>query len=90
MSNLISIEGKTINKTRLITAKQVQEEYLNIDIRNVRAFLNAYCRYRKIGNQYFYIRSEVEEKLLESNDDIEYRIDNHISKRKIVRARRKR
>ncbi|WP_125142152.1 hypothetical protein [Clostridium transplantifaecale] len=89
MSNTSS-KGEVTRHTKLITAKQVQEDYLNIDIRNVRAFLNAYCRYRKIGNQFFYIREEVEEKLLESNDDIEYRIDNHIPTRKIVRARRKR
>lgn len=33
---------------KLMTARQVQEEYLDIDIRRLRVFLNTYCHYRKI------------------------------------------
>ena len=45
---------------KLMTARQVQEEYLDIDIRRLRVFLNTYCHYRKIGRQYYYVRDEVE------------------------------
>lgn len=60
------------NHTKLITAKQVQEEYLPIDIRRVREFLNENCKMRKIGSQYFYIRQEVEEKLINVEGDVIY------------------
>lgn len=43
---------------KLMTARQVQEEYLDIDIRRLRVFLNTYCHYRKIGRQYYYVRDE--------------------------------
>ena len=57
---------------KLITAKQVQREYLNMSIHYVRRLLNTYCSYRKIGRQYFYSREEVEQKLLATDKNIEY------------------
>ena len=60
---------------KLITAKQVQEEYLPQDIRIVRAFLRANCKYRKIGRRYFYVRQEVEEKLIKADGNVTYRLD---------------
>ena len=71
-------ESKSDNRNmvnpKLITARQVQEEYLNIDIRRLRAFLNAYCHYRKIGRHYYYVREEVEQKLLNTEDIVEYQL----------------
>jgi len=63
---------KKQKKPKLITAKQVQEEYLNVDIRKVRAFLNANCRFRKIGKQYYYVRDEVEQKLIREEKNVTY------------------
>lgn len=68
-------------QTKLITAKQVQEEYLPVDIRKVRAFLNAYCRYRKIGSRYYYIRKEVEEKLIQAEGNVIYRSKSNYKRR---------
>ena len=66
-----SDDGGTI-KPKLMTARQVQKEYINMDIRRLRQFLNTYCHYRKIGRQYYYVREEVEQKLLNTDDNIEY------------------
>ena len=74
---------------KLMTAKQVQEEYLNIDIRRIRAFLNTYCHYRKIGRQYYYVREEVEQKLLNTDDNIEYQLKEKISLPKKPERRKK-
>ena len=74
---------------KLMTAKQVQEEYLNIDIRRLRVFLNTYCHYRKIGRQYYYVRDEVEKRLLETDGNMEYQLAQGIHKPKISGGRRK-
>ena len=36
-----------------MTAKEVQEEFINMDIRKLRSFLNQYCSYKKIGKNYY-------------------------------------
>lgn len=72
-------------KTKLITAKQVQKEYLPVDIRKVRAFLNANCRVRKIGNQYFYVREEIEKMLIRVEGNVIY----HSGPQRERRRRRK-
>lgn len=59
-------------QTKLMTARQVQEELLPLDIRKVREFLNANCKVRKIGNRYFYIRREVEQKLIQAEGNADY------------------
>lgn len=59
-------------QTKLMTARQVQEELLPLDIRKVREFLNANCKVRKIGNRYFYIRKEVEQKLIQAEGNADY------------------
>lgn len=69
------------NHTKLITAKQVQEEYLPIDIRRVRKFLSENCKMRKIGSQYFYIRQEVEQKLIYAEGDVIYHSRPNIRRR---------
>ena len=63
---------------KLITAKQVQAEYLPLDIRLVRAFLKSNCKYRKIGRRYFYVRQDVEEKLIKADGNITYRLDGNV------------
>lgn len=63
-----------IRKLKLITAKEVQQEYLNMDIRKIRAFLNQFCGYKKIGKTYYYSRSEVEKLLLDEENCTEFKI----------------
>ena len=72
-----------------MTARQVQEEYLNIDIRRLRAFLNTYCHYRKIGRQYYYVRDEVEKRLLETDENMEYKLAQDVHKLKKSGRRKK-
>lgn len=62
------------NKKKCMTAKEVQEEFINMDIRKLRSFLNQYCSYKKIGKNYYYIRQEVEKLLLDSKNSFEYSI----------------
>lgn len=78
MSDYKSDEGGLV-LPKLITARQVQKEYLNIDIRRLRALLNNHCHYRKIGRQYYYVREEVEQKLLNTNDHVEYQLAETVS-----------
>lgn len=68
MSNL---ENNLNSKRKCMTVKDIQREYLDIDSRKLRAFLNSYCSYRKIGRTYYYQRSEIEA-LLCSTDDSSY------------------
>ena len=68
---------KTIKSSRrLVSAKEVQEEYLDIDIRTIRKFLNQYCSYKKIGRQYFYLRSDVERLLGDPEITYEFPLDD--------------
>lgn len=67
---------KKVPKRKCMTAKEVKEEYLDMDIKKIRAFLNQYCSYKKIGNTYVYSREEVE-RLLLSEDSIEFQIDTY-------------
>lgn len=56
---------------KFLTIKDIQNEYLNMDTRKLRAFLNQYCSYNKIGRTYYYQRKEVEA-LLCSEDNTSY------------------
>ncbi|KAI4442337.1 hypothetical protein C824_004848 [Schaedlerella arabinosiphila] len=58
---------------KCMTAKEVQQEYLDMDIKKLRVFLNQYCSYKKIGNTYFYPRSEIENLLLD-HKTTEYKV----------------
>lgn len=66
--------NKKRTRRKLLSVKEVQKEYLNMDCRKLRAFLNSQCNYKKIGNAYFYSRAEVESLLL-SNEKVEYEIN---------------
>ena len=72
-------------KPKLMTAKEVQQEFLPMDIRKVRLFLNANCRVRKIGNQYFYVREEIEKMLIRVEGNVVY----HSGPQRERRRRRK-
>ncbi len=54
----------TKSNQQCLTVKQIQKEYVNMDSRKLRAFLNTYLHYKKIGHTYYYIRHEVESLLL--------------------------
>lgn len=60
------------DKRKLMTTREVQEEFLNMDIRKVRAFLNQFCSYKKIGKNYYYLRAEVEKLLLDEECSTEF------------------
>lgn len=62
------------NTRKLMTTKEVQQEYLDMDIRKVRAFLNRFCSYKKIGQTYYYPRKEVEKLLLDEECCTEFSI----------------
>lgn len=62
------------SKRKCITAKDVQKEYLDMDIRKIRAFLNTHLHYKKIGRTYFYPRHEVERFLLDESKKQEFTI----------------
>lgn len=64
--------GADNRKRKLMTTKEVQEEFLDMDIRKVRAFLNRFCSYKKIGQTYYYSRKEVEKLLLDGENSTEF------------------
>lgn len=67
----------TNKKLKLMTAKDVQKEFLNMDIRKLRAFLNQNIAYIRIGRRFFYHRSEVEELLTDTENSYEFEMDTY-------------
>lgn len=63
-----------ITRKKLMTTNEVQQEFLDMDIRKVRAFLNQYCSYKKIGKVYYYSRKEIETLLLNEECSTEFRV----------------
>lgn len=59
---------------KLLSVQDIQREYLDMDCRKLRAFLNSQCNYKKIGNTYYYSRAEVNSLLL-SAEKVEYEIN---------------
>lgn len=59
---------------KLLSVQDIQREYLDMDCRKLRAFLNSQCNYKKIGNTYYYSRAEVNSLLL-SEEKVEYEIN---------------
>ena len=59
---------------KLLSVQDIQREYLDMDCRKLRAFLNSQCNYKKIGNTYYYSRAEVNSLLL-SEKKVEYEIN---------------
>ena len=68
------MNNKKKTRRKLLSVLDVQREYLSMDSRKLRAFLNSNCNYKKIGNTYFYSRAEVESLLL-SSEKKEYEIN---------------
>lgn len=66
------------NKQRkLMSVREIQEEYLNIDSRRLRVFLNTYLSFVKIGRLYYYQRSEVEALLTDKDNSYEFKLDDY-------------
>ena len=72
----MSSGSDSISNRKFMTAKDVQQEYLDMDMKKLRAFLNRYCSYKRIGNTYFYPRSEIEGLLLD-HKNTEYKIETY-------------
>lgn len=68
------VEKQKKIRRKLLSVLDIQKEYLDMDCRKLRAFLNSNCHYKKIGNTYFYSRAEVESLLL-SEEKVEYEIN---------------
>lgn len=49
---------------KLITIQDIRNEYLDGSYRKIKAFCLQYFSYKKIGNTYYFKRSEIENKLL--------------------------
>lgn len=64
-------------KKKLMTAKEVQQEYLQMDLRKIRNFLNHYCSYKKIGRTYYYSRREVAELLSDEENSLEFPLEKY-------------
>lgn len=68
---------KPKKQRKLMSVREVQEEYLNIDSRKLRVFLNTYLSYVKIGRLYYYQRSEVEALLTDKDNSYEFKLDDY-------------
>lgn len=66
--------GKKRVRRKLLSVQDIQREFINMDARKLRAFLNANCNYKKIGNTYYYSRAELEDLLL-ADEPLEYEIN---------------
>lgn len=72
---MVTITEKS--KRMCITVKDIQEEYIHMDSRKLRAFLNTHLHYKKIGHTYYYIRHEVEALLLNESENQEFPIRDY-------------
>ncbi len=67
----------TKSSRQCLTVKEIQNEYVNMDSRKLRAFLNTYLHYKKIGHTYYYIRHEVESLLLNETKSQEFQVRDY-------------
>lgn len=63
------------NKRKLLTVKEIRKEYISMNEPKLRAFLNSTISYLKIGNRYYYPRSEVEKLLIDTENSYEYKVN---------------
>lgn len=63
------------NRRKLLTVKEIKEDYISMNEPKLRAFLNSTITYIKIGNRYYYPRSKVEKLLLDTDNSYEYKIN---------------
>lgn len=71
----MSKEQVTKNKRKLLTVKEIREDYISMSEPKLRAFLNSTIPYLKIGNKYYYPRSEVEKLLVDTENSYEYQVN---------------
>lgn len=71
----MSKEQVTKNKRKLLTVKEIREDYISMSAPKLRAFLNSTIPYLKIGNKYYYPRSEVEKLLVDTENSYEYQVN---------------
>lgn len=71
---IMSKKQVTKNKRRLMTVREVQNEFLSMNIPKLRAFLNENTAYIKIGNRYYYQRAEVEKLFNDCTKSYEYEV----------------
>ena len=65
----------TKDKRKLMTVKEVQNEFLYINTPKLRAFLNENVAYIKINNKYYYPRAQVEKLLMDTENSSEYEVN---------------
>ena len=71
------MKSTTKCRQQCLSIKEIQREYVNMDSRKLRAFLNTYLHYKKIGHTYYYIRNEVEALLLNETQSQEFQIGDY-------------
>lgn len=65
----------TKDKRKLMTVKEVQNEFLSMSTPKLRAFLNENTAYIRIGNKYYYLRTEIEKLLMDTENSYEYEVN---------------
>lgn len=68
---------KTKEQRKLMSVREVREEYLCMDIRKLRTFLNQNIVFVKIGNRYYYHRSKVEQLLNDTENVHEFSVGTY-------------
>lgn len=68
---------KTKVQRKLMTAREVRDEYLCMDIRKLRTFLNENISFVKIGNRYYYQRSKIEKLLNDTENSYDFRVGTY-------------
>lgn len=68
---------KKLVQRKLMTAREVRDEYLYMDIRKLRTFLNENISFVKIGNRYYYQRSKVEKLLNDTENSYDFRVGTY-------------
>lgn len=68
---------KKLVQRKLMTAREVRDEYLYMDIRKLRTFLNKNISFVKIGNRYYYQRSKVEKLLNDTENSYDFRVGTY-------------
>lgn len=71
------MRNEKVLKRKLMSAGEVRDEYLGMDIRKLRTFLNRNIAFVKIGNRYYYQRSEVERLLSDTENSHEFKVGTY-------------
>lgn len=71
----MSKKQMTKHRRKLLTLKEIKEDYISMNEPKLRAFLNSTIPYLKVGNRYYYPRTEVEKLLVDTENSYEYQVD---------------